>query len=416
MGVLDLLASGLGQMGVGVLSAWQQSRATRETDEAIAEQIETVDAGLRGLQAEAMRMFEEGRQQEGEYLIRMGDYLRQTMGERGTETLGRYTERFDETFGDFNKLKGVIGEDHANLIRDIVGQVGELNSNLMTGYGVRQQSVMGPLTAAGEEITGGYGELRERGMGYLEGAGEQARADIGERYGNLAATQAANLVERGLGSTTVAPTMEMGVRREESGELRRHDEAIRQQQLEWDTLLTGQELGARERGAERQALYGSQLSGDTLAAMERMGIFGTGAEADLRSNELAARTNLGLYGTEMQGRHGETMLGAESGLDQMLGGLDAALMGDYASWQGLQNAKRLATYTGTAYPIWDFLASIQHQYPELQGWGQNTQNLGYNALYSPPEAETDWLSMGIGAGGGLLAASAFPIGFGAGVI
>lgn len=85
-----------------------------------------------------------------------------------------------------------------------------------------------------------------QGLALLEGAGEQTRRDINQQFDELGGTIAQNLTSRGLGGTTIAPTLQQGVERERAGGLGRLDEIIRQQQVNTFTTLSGDEFGARQ--------------------------------------------------------------------------------------------------------------------------------------------------------------------------
>ncbi len=69
----------------------------------------------------------------------------------------------------------------------------------------------------------------ERIMGLVEGAGTQEAADIRRRFANVQAGGMQDLVSRGLRASTLAPALQAGVARQETGALGGLQERLRQQ-------------------------------------------------------------------------------------------------------------------------------------------------------------------------------------------
>jgi len=97
------------------------------------------------------------------------------------------------------------------------------------------------------EIGAGYQTRYSEAMKTLEGMGAQESKDITSAYGNLAASQQQDLTSRGFGGTTIMPTMRAGVERQKTDALARLNERLRTQKLGYQTGLSGDYLGFRER-------------------------------------------------------------------------------------------------------------------------------------------------------------------------
>jgi hypothetical protein len=117
------------------------------------------------------------------------------------------------------------------------------------------QAKMDAANAANEgryqQILGGYAD-RRAGM---EGYGDQARADILRRGGEASAAVRSQLTQRGLGNTTVVPTMQMGAQRETEGNVNRLEDTLRQQRAGMDK----ERLDFMERRTDEGPSYGQML-------------------------------------------------------------------------------------------------------------------------------------------------------------
>ncbi len=105
------------------------------------------------------------------------------------------------------------------------------------------------------EILGGYNQRYGNAMGLLEGQGEQARADLASRFADTRGRQAAYLNARGLGGTTLAPTIQQGLASEEQSARGRLDEALRREKLGYMTGLSGDTLQFMERRTDAYPDY-----------------------------------------------------------------------------------------------------------------------------------------------------------------
>lgn len=134
-------------------------------------------------------------------------------------------------------------------------------NELKTGYTNRANTLGGAF----DDITTGYQNRENSLSGLLDNMGTQARSDIQSQYGQRRAQADQGLTSRGLGNTTVRTNAMAGLGGQESAELRRHDEGMRQQQFNARSALSGDTLGARSQAAGAKM----QLSAEPLGVIER---------------------------------------------------------------------------------------------------------------------------------------------------
>lgn len=92
------------------------------------------------------------------------------------------------------------------------------------------------------EILKGYQTREQQGLDLLRGAGTQEEKDIRTQYASLGNAQMQNLAARGLGGTTVMPTMQAGIARQETDAIGRLRERLNQQLYGATTGLSGDRL------------------------------------------------------------------------------------------------------------------------------------------------------------------------------
>lgn len=131
-----------------------------------------------------------------------------------------------------------------------------------------------------EEILGEFQTMYERVMAQQTGLGEQAKADVRQRYTNLASRGQADLVSRGLVGSTILPTMRTGYERETSADLRRVDEQLRREATGLDVSLTGQRLGFMERRTDAYPDYNQMIQLATMRGQSGGGRRTFGARYD----------------------------------------------------------------------------------------------------------------------------------------
>jgi hypothetical protein len=124
------------------------------------------------------------------------------------------------------------------------------------------------------DILKGYQDREKAGLDLLRGAGTQEEKDIRTQYGSLANSTMQNLAARGMLGTTIAPTMEAGIKRQETDAIARLRERLNQQLYGATTGLSGDILGFKER---RTDTYPSLSEISNLAMQYGQGTGGGGS-------------------------------------------------------------------------------------------------------------------------------------------
>ena len=144
--------------------------------------------------------------------------------------------------------------------KDILGGYGQLANQ----YGQMYSDQSLANQQAADQINQGYKARYDRGLANLEGAGVQAMSDIRQQYGATGANVQQNLRNRGMAGTTIAPTMQLGVQREQLATEGRLNEQLRKERLAVDSGLSGDSLAAyQQQNAMRAGLAGTYAQGLT---------------------------------------------------------------------------------------------------------------------------------------------------------
>ncbi|MEE8169537.1 MAG: hypothetical protein V3T70_03235, partial [Phycisphaerae bacterium] len=105
----------------------------------------------------------------------------------------------------------------------------------------------GDLSTLSGELTSKGEALRTRVLADIARSGDQERRDINTGFGNLQASNQADLTSRGLSGTTILSGTRGGIERRRADAQGGLEERLRQQRVSADTALTDRILGARER-------------------------------------------------------------------------------------------------------------------------------------------------------------------------
>lgn len=124
-------------------------------------------------------------------------------------------------------------------------------SKLLTDWQAKMDQANSANEGRYQQIMGGYDQRKAD----MAGAGTQARADILRRGTEAESAIRSNLTQRGLGNTTVVPTMQMGAQRETEGNIGRLDESLRQQ----GSGMAKEKLDFMERRTDEGPSYGQML-------------------------------------------------------------------------------------------------------------------------------------------------------------
>ncbi len=279
---------------------------------------------------------------------------------------------YDRQMGGQNALSGYYSGQYGNMGDEFARQYQPFASGLINDYGTMSQGLQDQYGRNRDQslanysnnmnrVNQGYDDRYTRNMQYLEGAGQQERKDINQQFTNAQAKSAADMSERGLGGTTVIPSINAGYARNRADAVGALEERLRQQRLSTD----------------------ANLSGDALSARERMGTgfanfrYGTGQD---QSN-----FNLGLQGGGIRMRQGLGQYGIENDLSNRY----QSLQNRYAMDQAPLNTD----YQNTMNMVQHFDRLQFNPPPPLQG---AMGAAGALMAPKPQQPETDWYSPLIG--------------------
>jgi len=140
---------------------------------------------------------------------------------------------------------------------------------ILEKYGQRYGEAQNRYNQMGQALMGGYANRYKAGMGLLENSGVQHKADIADAYAKQAASSRQGLINQGLASSTIMPTVQRGVEDAKQAELRRAEEGLRQQRVSAHSQLAGDQLNALERAGTGQIHGLAGLYKEGLDFMER---------------------------------------------------------------------------------------------------------------------------------------------------
>ena len=224
----------------------------------------------------------------------------------GGQALGARGEAISEHYYDpqrvEDRFKGAFGDVQSGY-ESLPGEIDDRTQSILEGYARRGQELPSEFQRQAAGIEAGYGARTAGGLGIIEGYGGQQRADIQDRFADLAQQQAAELTSRGLSASTVQQSMRQGLEREQGSELRRLGEDLTRLRFGAYTGLSGEELGARERFLNTGTQLRTGLTGEALAAAERgRDVFGSTQFGALGGQANIAGSGLGYQDAATQER------------------------------------------------------------------------------------------------------------------
>ncbi len=145
---------------------------------------------------------------------------------------------------------------------DILKQYDALKTGGAAAYGDFANQQLSDFKASQAPVLQGMNDRYTRNMKDLEGAGQQEASDIRDSWASQGANAQQDLTARGLGGTTIMPTMKQGIQRQQNNDLGRLNERVRQQRIDTDSRLSGDALGAlsafNQTYADAAKNYGNQ--------------------------------------------------------------------------------------------------------------------------------------------------------------
>ncbi len=165
---------------------------------------------------------------------------------------------------------------YGDITNAAAARYGSFASDLFSRYDATGSGIQSYFDNLSGNIDKGYQDRLDRNLKYLEGAGAQERKDIQRRFAEENASMTRSLNERGLGGTTVLPSLRGGLKRQESDSIGGLEERLRQQRLNTDATL----------------------SGDQLASRMALGQYGTNLRRDIGLGGISLRQGVGQYGLD----------------------------------------------------------------------------------------------------------------------
>ena len=201
------------------------------------------------------------RERQRQYQLQEREYQdRLAMMERIDAANREARQANEQRYQDILSGYGDMRADEMRRLDNLMNSYGAMGSNIAQMYG----SVAGGLDQR-------YQDRYDTAMKMLQGAGEQAKKDI------LTAGQAAqsrgeaDLVSRGLASTSVLPAERRAYQESTQNSLGRLNESLRQQALGVHSGLSGEQLNALRSMLAQGLNSQTGLMGRQLSALERGG-------------------------------------------------------------------------------------------------------------------------------------------------
>lgn len=199
------------------------------------------------------------------------------------EAKGANLERYEQGLGllGYNPNTGVIGSDtpYSQLQADL-SNLGDLTMRGLREERDRGYDALSTLTTQNlgtlrqnasenarqyanfaNDLAQGYQDRYDTGIGMLEGWGDQERRDLQRDFDTALEADQANLRARGLGSSTITSTAQLGNQRERSEAMARLNERLNRERLGVHERLSGDLLGSQERVGQLGHQYGREDRG-----------------------------------------------------------------------------------------------------------------------------------------------------------
>jgi len=224
---------------------------------------------------------------------------------------------------DLGNMQNQIGSLLGGISKTGQEQLAARTQGVREGYGgisdqYRSDSndILGRLRGSSDDLNARYDQRTGSILSRLKGLGDQARSDIGERVGETTTTAVQNASARGLSGTGAIAGIRSSIAREGEKEFARLEEQLRREKIGTEASLTGEALGARERGRNVDAATASNLSQFGAGLGQR----GTDAIAAALGQEIEGGINL----KRAKADFARDMMGTRMGLRSNIQGARAA--------------------------------------------------------------------------------------------
>lgn len=169
-------------------------------------------------------------------------------------------------FVDFGGAPDMNFSDPAGSYKSAYTAARDLNQQLYANQLAGHAERLSNYQAANNALLGGYRGLQRQVMRRLAGSNRANLQDIADSYTALSGQQSQQLIDRGLGNTTVQSAVLRGLAADRAKETTRSRGNFAQLMASQLGQIGGARLSAQERGMN----FMSGLQGDRLAMMERV--------------------------------------------------------------------------------------------------------------------------------------------------
>lgn len=155
-----------------------------------------------------------------------------------------------------------------------LSQWANLTNNTVAGMNQDQQRLLGDYDSRFRTMEGQFQDRLNTGMGLLEGQGEQGRRDIKEAARVNAAAAQQQLARSGFGGGQFLAGVQTGKTREEAAATNRLNELLGAQKFDAYKGLSGDLMGARERGLADRTNLDTTLTQNRQKTQQGMNVEG----------------------------------------------------------------------------------------------------------------------------------------------
>jgi hypothetical protein len=289
---------GIAQLGSLALTPFIMADQKRAQDEANAANMRRYNSGLFGLNTSQSDL---GPNEAAAYYGRNPDGTTNwNSGELGGGLMGLRQRNMADLAGKWAGTERLAGENFNAMLGDLqrnnaldLQQYGNLFSRSMGDYGAMSNKLMGAYDQALSPVLQGMRDRYTRNMGTLEGMGTQQRKDLNQQYNNLQSQTNQQMLNMGLGNSTVAASMQAGNERQRADAFGRLEEGLRRERIGYDTALSGDLLNTQSgiAGNRMNLLSGLEQGGFNLGQGYAQNLFGLKQGA--RQSEAALRADYG---------------------------------------------------------------------------------------------------------------------------
>lgn len=339
--------------------------------------------GYRGLLDLLPKMNAENVQRLQDGYAGLGDSFNQNLQNTSQQVLGGMEGERERVIGNAARRQGALGQDYLSSLNQLNALHNIGRSPLLGGYQDRTQRNLLQREGDRDALNQGYSDRQNTGMELLRGLGSEARENINTKYDEaITKAKASNdqdLINRGLSNTTIRSSNQSGIQsrfnRDRDLALNDLDTALRNQLFGAFSNLSGDRLGAQERGADRFSNADERLTGQALNTLQDLnsqrealnqGMLQNSLSMLERGNQGQLSADTALTGQAMGALQNLGQYGLNAGLNLGQAGLDALERGQQSGLNTLQSAGRdllgFIERRNDTYPDTGLISALASQY------------------------------------------------------